>query len=221
MLGIHVDLHFVSLYILYIITGRWVPCIRLFFPKCYHVYHLVTPLECPKPPACVYLWSVFLRLDSLLISASCPSPVWTVNPGVLTEILCSLTCATACPIIAALASVKLANTLHFWTDPLSSPAPTLREARLERGWGRRRHQATELQGGIVSPLTKRSISKPLCRQESAPQAAGCCSLAEVALWPPTEWGKQRYFAYRRSINITLKLKSVTFCMFKLLQKLSI
>lgn len=75
----------------------------------------------------------------------------------------------------------------------------------KRGWGR--HPATELQGGISRKSvlsTERSISWHLCRQDSAPQAAGCCSLAEAALWPPAERGEHKDFAYRGSIKYHFK-----------------
>lgn len=44
----------------------------------------------------------------------------------------------------------------------------------------------------------------MCRLKSAPQAAGCVSLAEAALRCPTERRKQRDFAYRRSIKYRFK-----------------
>lgn len=104
------------------------------------------------------------------------------------------------PLIVTFASVKLASTntspTHFTTgEPGPRPGETGTPSDWTAGWNSEQRE---------QPLTERSISQPLWRQEWAPQATGYCSLAEVALWPLADSGKQRDFVYRRSIKYHFK-----------------
>lgn len=122
-------------------------------------------------------------------------------PRVLPDTLCSLICDTLhAPLIRRCICLSL---IRYISERIPG-APTHFNKRTPRAMLGETETPNNWTAGCNSeqgelPLTKRSIFQPLCRQELAPQAAGCCCLAEAALWWPTERGKWRHFSYRRSI----------------------
>lgn len=97
-------------------------------------------------------------------------------------------------LIDVFSSVKLANMIHFLKGSLEPP-PTLPKSRPERGWGRWRQRAAELQAGVVSRERaafnwKIHFSAPVSARTGP---TSCCSSAEAALWRPSQSGEQRDF----------------------------